>query len=91
MKNFSEFPRLKGFRFPRSIVAYAVWAYHCFKLSTADVEDHLAERGINVSRETIRRLVNRFGKHFANYIRRDRPAARDKWHLDDSVARQSIA
>ena len=39
-------PRLKGFRFPREIISYAVWAYHRFALSTADVEDLLAERGV---------------------------------------------
>ena len=47
-------PRLKGFRFPRDIIAYAVLAYHRFALSCADVEDLLAERGVNVSRETVR-------------------------------------
>lgn len=47
----SSMPRLKGFRFPREIVAYAVWSYHRFALSTADVEDLLAERGVFVSRE----------------------------------------
>tara|TARA_R100000750_G_scaffold17798_1_gene11824 strand:- start:3567 stop:3767 length:201 start_codon:yes stop_codon:yes gene_type:complete len=36
-------PRLKGYRFPREVVAYAVWAYHRFALSTADVEDLLAD------------------------------------------------
>lgn len=85
MKDFSELPRLKGFRFPRSIVGYAVWAYYRFKMSTADVEDLLSERGIIVSRETIRLWVNRFGKNFTNCIRRERPAARDKWHLDEVV------
>ena len=55
--------RLKGFRFPREIIAYAVWVYHRFALSTADVEDLLAERGVTVSRETIRQWVNRFGSH----------------------------
>lgn len=34
--------RLKGFRYPRGIIAFAVWAYHRFALSTADVEDLLA-------------------------------------------------
>jgi len=54
-------PRLKGFRYPREIPAYAVWAYYCFALRTADVEDLLAERGVIVSREAIRLWVNRFG------------------------------
>ena len=77
--------RLKGYRFPREIVGYAVWVYHRFALSTADVEDLLADRGVMVSRETIRKWVSRFGRHFADCIRRDRPAAVDKWHLDEVV------
>ncbi|MFG6519450.1 IS6 family transposase [Sulfitobacter sp. 1A13496] len=81
----AEMPRLKGFRFPREVVAYAVWVYHRFAVSTADVEDLLAERGIIVSRETVRKWVNRFGRHFADCIKRDRHAATDKWHLDEVV------
>ncbi len=85
MKLPSSFPRLKGFRFPREIVAYAVWTYHRFALSTADVEDLLAERGVIVSRETVRLWINRFGRHFADCIRRNRPQPNDKWHLDEVV------
>jgi putative transposase len=85
MKIPPSIPCLKGFRFPREIVAYAVWAYHRFALSTADVKDLLAERGIIVSREAIRLWVNRFGAYFAACIRRDRPRPNDKWHLDEVV------
>ena len=81
----ASMPRLKGFRFPREVVSYAVWAYHRFALSAADVEDLLAERGVIVSREAIRLWINRFGGHFADCIRRDRPSAADKWHLDEVV------
>ena len=42
-------PRLKGHRFPRSIISYSVWAYYRFSLSLRDVEDLMAERGIVVS------------------------------------------
>jgi putative transposase len=80
-----QMPCLKGFRFTREITAYAMWAYHRFALSTADVEDLLAERGVIVSREAIRLWVNRFGRHFADCVRRDRPAPRDKWHVDEVV------
>ena len=65
MKIPPDMPRLKGFRFPREIITYAVWAYHRFALSTADVEDLLAERGVIVSRL----WVNRFGRHFADCIK----------------------
>ncbi|KZX95042.1 IS6 family transposase, partial [Sulfitobacter sp. HI0021] len=85
MKMPSSMPRLKGFRFPREIIAYAVWAWHRFALSTADVEDLLAERGVIVSRESIRLWVNRFGGHFSTRILRDRPAPSDNWHLDEVV------
>ncbi|ERP94979.1 hypothetical protein Q669_31095 [Labrenzia sp. C1B10] len=85
MKTPSILPRLQGYRFPREIIAYAVWAYHRFALSTADVEDLLAERGITVSREAVRNWMNRFGCHFADCIKRDRPGAADKWHLDEVV------
>lgn len=38
----TNMPRLKGFRYPRDIISYAVWAYHR-SASTSDVEDVLAE------------------------------------------------
>lgn len=85
MKTPNHMPHLKGFRYPREIISYAVWAYHRFALSTADVEDLLAERGVIVSREAIRLWINRFGRHFANCIRRDRPRPNDKWHMDEVV------
>ena len=80
MKIPCTMPHLKGYRFPRAVVAYAVWAYHRFGLCTADVEDLLAERGAMVSRETVGNWVNRFGRHFADCIKRDTPGTRDKWH-----------
>lgn len=85
MKKPTGMPRLKGFRFPREIISYAVWAYHRFALSTADLEDLLAGGGVTVSPETIRIRVNRFGPHFAACVKRDRPGAKDKWHLDEVV------
>lgn len=74
----STVPRLKGFRYPREIIAYAIWVYHRFALSGADVEDLLAARGVIVIRETIRPWVKCFGAHFAGCIRRDRPRPNNK-------------
>ena len=56
-----------------------------FALSTADVEGMLTERGVLVSREAFRLWVNRFGRHFADCIKRDRPDVADKWHFDEIV------
>ncbi len=71
MINLSELARIKGFRFPRSVIGYAVWAYHRFALSLRDVEDLLASRGNTVSYETVRDWVARFGAQFAAKIRRE--------------------
>jgi putative transposase len=48
-----------GYRFPPKIIQQAIWLYLRFTLSFRDVDDLLAERGIMVSYETIRRWVNR--------------------------------
>jgi len=64
---------LKGYRFPRSVIAYVVWSYYRFNLSLRDVEDLLAERGVTVSYETIQAWIDRFGSQMASQIRRDRP------------------
>ena len=50
-----------GYRFPPEIIHQAIWLYLRFTLSFRDVEDLLAERGIAISYETIRRWVNYFG------------------------------
>ncbi len=85
MKRLVSMPRLKGFRFPREIVACAVRACRRFAPGTADAEDLLAGRGVPVSRESVRHRVNRSGPPLADCIRRDRPPPRDKWHPDKAV------
>ena len=48
-------------RFPSIVIQQAVWLYFRFALSYRDVEDMLAERGIDVSYETVRRGVHPLG------------------------------
>ncbi len=47
-------------RFPPQIIQHAIWLYCRFTLSFRDVEDLLAERGLDVSYETVRRWVLKF-------------------------------
>ena len=61
----------------------AVWLYTRYSLSLRDVEELLAERGIEISYETIRRWVARFGPQIAWRLRRSRPSAHPQWHLDE--------
>ncbi|HEX2125796.1 MAG TPA: IS6 family transposase, partial [Thermoleophilaceae bacterium] len=78
-------PLYKRYRFPGEIISHAVWLYFRFLLSDRDVEELLAERGIAVSYETIRRWCRRFGATYADGVRRRRPRPEDKWHLDELV------
>ena len=70
-------------RFPVEIIQHAVWLYFRFPLSFRDVEDLLAERGIDVSYETVRRWSAKFGLAYANKLRRSHPYADVRWHLDE--------
>jgi putative transposase len=76
-------PLYRGYRFPGEIISHAVWLYFRFALSHRDVEELLAERGVQVSYEAIRRWCQRFGPTFAGGLRRRRARSADKWHLDE--------
>ena len=77
----------KRHRFPPEVIRQAVWLYFRFTLSLRDVEDLLAERGIDVSYETVRCWVDKFGRAIAANIRRSRPRPGSVWHLDEMVVR----
>jgi transposase-like protein len=72
-------------RFPPAIIQHAVWLYLRFSLSYREVEDLLAERGVDVSYETIRRWVTKFGPLFARELRRRRLRPTGRWHIDEMV------
>jgi transposase-like protein len=72
-----------GYRFPPEVMHQAIWLYLRFTLSFRDVEDLLAERGIAVSCETVRRWVNHFGPMIAAHLRKRRPKPHATWHLDE--------
>src|SRR5918998_4114448 len=76
-----------GYRFPRDIIQRAVWLYLRFTLSFRDVEELLAERGIEVTYETVRRWVLTFGPAIARRLRARRPRPHGRWHLDEMAVR----
>ena len=65
-------------RFPPDVIRHAVWLYLRFTLSYRDVEDLLAERGLEVSNELIRRWVLKFGSAIARNLRSARPKPHDR-------------
>jgi putative transposase len=72
-------------QFPPTAIQHAVWLYLRFTLSYRDVEELLAERGLDVSYETIRRWVRKFGQAITCNLRRLRPRTSSRWHLDEMV------
>ena len=63
----------KRHRLPTWVIQPAVWLYFRFTLSLRDVEELLAQRGVEVSYETIRCWALKFGRQFAHNLRRSRP------------------
>jgi putative transposase len=73
----------KCYRFAGEIIRLAVWLSYRFLLSSRDVEELRAERGITVSHATARRWCQEFGQAFADGLRRRRPRPGDTWHGDE--------
>ena len=71
--------------FPSSIIQRTVGLYARFNLSLRDVEELMAERGVKVSYETVRRWVKRFSPPIARGLRRGRPRAHPQWHRERSL------
>ena len=73
----------KRHRFPSDIIQYAVWLYFRCNLSHRDIEDLLAQRGIEVSRESIRLWCTKCGPAYARRLRRAHGGYGDPFFLDE--------
>jgi putative transposase len=77
----------KRHRFPAAVIRHAVWLYFRFTLSFRDVKELLAQRGIEVSYETIRCWTIKFGPQIARSLKRRRWSPSPRWHLDEMVCK----
>ncbi|HEY3262404.1 MAG TPA: IS6 family transposase [Pseudonocardiaceae bacterium] len=80
-------PAFAGFRFPPEVIVLAVRWYLRFGLSYRDVEELLAERGINVDHVTVYRWVRRFAPLLADAARFGRHRVGDRWHVDETYVK----
>ena len=76
-----------GFRFPSEVITVAVRWYLRYGLSYRDVEELLAERGVDVDHVTVFRWVQRFTPLFADAARPARHAAGDRWFVDETYVK----
>jgi len=77
----------KRHRFPPEIIQHVVWLYHRFNLSSRDIEDLMAGRGISVSYESIRLWCIKFGARYAKRLRRRHQGYGDTFYLDEVFVR----
>src|SRR6266511_519934 len=73
-----------GYRFPPEVITLAVRWYLRFGLSYRDLEELLAERGIEVDHVSIYRWVQRFAPEFAEAARARQQVTGDRWHVDET-------
>src|SRR5438105_8011565 len=78
-------------RFPPVVIQHAVWLYLRFTLSYRDVEELLAERGLDLSYESVRGWVLKFGPVIARACDGGRSRPSDRWHLDEMRDPGSVA
>jgi transposase-like protein len=76
-----------GFRFPPEVIVLAVRWYLRFGLSYRDVEELLAERGVEVDHVTVYRWVQRFTRLLAEAARPCRHAVGDRWFVDETYVK----
>ena len=77
----------KRHRFPPEVIQHVVWLYHRFNLSSRDIEDLMAERGIAISYEFIRLWSIKFGPQYARRLRRRHQGYGDSFYLDEVFVR----
>jgi transposase, IS6 family len=77
----------KGFRFPPEVIVLAVRWYLRFGLSYRDVEELLAERGIEVDHVTVFRWVQRFTPLLVDAARPCRHGVGDCWYVDETYVK----
>lgn len=71
MRESTERP--KSYRFPKTIISYAVYLYHRQGLSYRDVQEPMFKRGVDVSHETVRAWCAKFGPELAEALRHPKP------------------
>jgi DDE domain len=76
-----------GFCFPPEVIVPAVRWYLRFGLSFRDVEELLAERGVEVDHVTVYRWVQRFTPLLAEAARPCRHAVGNRWHVDETYVK----
>ena len=78
-----------GFRFPADVILLAVRWYLRFGLSYRDLEELLAERGVEADHVTLYRWGQRFTPQLVDAARPSRHSGGDRWFVDETYLKVS--
>jgi len=74
----------KGVQFPKSVVLYAVYFYVRFGVSYRDLEEIMAERGVDVDHATVNRWVIKFSALIAAEAQKRKRSTANSWRMDET-------
>ena len=74
----------KGSQFPKAVILYAVWFYVRFPVSYRDLEEIMAERGVEVDHATLNRWVEKFSGQIASDAQKRKAQPARSWRMDET-------
>jgi len=74
----------KGSHFPKNVILYAVFFYVRYSVSYRDLQEIMAERGVNVDHATLNRWVVRYAPQIADQAQRRKRRTLGSWRVDET-------
>ena len=74
----------KGIQFPKDVILYAVWFYVRFPVSYRDLEEIMAERGVQFDHATLNRWVEKYSEQIASEAQKRKSQPARSWRMDET-------
>lgn len=74
----------KGVHYPESVILYAVYFYVRYAVSYRDLEEIMAERGVDVDHATLNRWVVKFSTDLAAEAQKRKRQTANSWRMDET-------
>ncbi|MFB8343904.1 IS6 family transposase [Brucella cytisi] len=74
----------KGAHFPQSVILYAVFFYVRYSVSYRDLQEIMADRGVDVDHATLNRWVGRYAPQSADQVQTRKRRTLGSWRVDET-------
>ena len=74
----------KGSHYPKDVILYAVYFYVRYAVSYRDLEEIMAERGVEVDHATLNRWVVKYSPVIASQAQRQKSKTSSSWRMDET-------